>query len=317
MPPPEMSYSPAYHQAQGPLGTARSTISPMPRQSLERPEPSYPGRPHPSSAAEWTGHDDSPRMSGPRGSLAYSPEASRRASRVSDDTAAAVTRVSMTSGAVIKEDRSRESCVDQPSLMSAEHSGTARTHKRGASTEAPANYDQDAPLMLFRLSGPIQIYSFAACVYTCCALVFAVLVSPLRLCSLSPFVSNTSFKNQLCDLLSPALHTHERLVHMRPPASDRSLSTQWIHSDPDLEEPAIVTDSSRDYSIPMSIAVLLLSPFLSIAILLFAWTAASFWIFTMVMGNPDGTERKDDGRTAVLGVCKWWQTWLGKARRLS
>lgn len=243
----------------------------------------------------------------------------------------------MTSGAVIKEDRPRGSWADQPSLMSAENSGTTRTHKRGASTAAPANYDQDAPLMLvslsremlesiyrfltgllqFRLSGPIQIYSFAACVYTCCALVFAVLVSPLRLCSLSPSLRNTSFKNQLCDFLSPALHIHERLVHMRPPASDRSLSTQWIHSDPDSDEPAIVTGSSRDYCIPMSITVLLLSPFFSIAILLFAWTAAFFWIFTMVMGNPDGTERKDDGRTAVLGVCKWWQTWLGKARKLS
>ena len=66
----------------------------------------------------------------------------------------------------------------------------------------------------------------------------------------------------------------------------------------------------------MSIAVLLLSPFYSIAILLLVWTAAFFWLFTMVMGNPDGTERKDDGRAAVLGVCKWWQKWLRKARRL-
>lgn len=76
-------------------------------------------------------------------------------------------------------------------------------------------------------------------------------------------------------------------------------------------------NSGRDYSVGMSIAVLLLSPFFSIAILLLAWTAAFFWVFTMMMGNPDGTERKDDGRAAVIGVCKWWRTWLGKARNLS
>lgn len=66
----------------------------------------------------------------------------------------------------------------------------------------------------------------------------------------------------------------------------------------------------------MSIAVLLLSPFFSIAILLLAWTAAFFWVFTMMMGNPDGTERKDDGRAAVIGVCKWWRTWLAKTRNV-
>ena len=74
---------------------------------------------------------------------------------------------------------------------------------------------------------------------------------------------------------------------------------------------------NRYYAVGMSILVLTLSPFFSIAILLFAWTAAFFWVFAMVMGNPDGTERKDDGRAAVLGVCKWWHTCLGKARKLS
>lgn len=42
---------------------------------------------------------------------------------------------------------------------------------------------------------------------------------------------------------------------------------------------------------------------------------ALFWIFSVVLGNPDGTERKDDGRVAVLGVARWWANWLGFARR--
>ena len=164
---------------------------------------------------------------------------------------------------------------------------------------------------------PVPFYSFAACIYTCCALVFAVFVSPLRLCSVSPYLRNTSFQAQVCDLLSPALHIHERLVRMRPPISNRSPSTQWIYTDTDVDVPSNADDSGRFYAVGASIAVLLLSSLLSIAILLLAWTAAFFWVFTMIMGNPDGTERKVDGRTAVLGVVKWWHTWLAKARKVS
>lgn len=35
----------------------------------------------------------------------------------------------------------------------------------------------------------------------------------------------------------------------------------------------------------------------------------------MILGNPDGTERRDDGRAAVLGVRNWWRIWLRKAGR--
>ena len=107
------------------------------------------------------------------------------------------------------------------------------------------------------------------------------------------------------------------MVCMSPVASHRSSSTQWIRSDLDVEAQSTVPDPSIFYSVGMSITVLMVSPFFSIAILLCTWTAAFFWVFTKVMGNPDGTERKDDGRAAVLGVCKWWQTWLGKAQRSS
>jgi hypothetical protein len=50
------------------------------------------------------------------------------------------------------------------------------------------------------------------------------------------------------------------------------------------------------YSVGGLLMVLLLSSLLSIAFLLLAWTAAFFWVFAMILGNPDGTERKDDGR---------------------
>ncbi|KAJ5993915.1 hypothetical protein N7451_009639 [Penicillium sp. IBT 35674x] len=297
MSPPEMSYSPAYHQARSPVVAIPSPLIPP-----EHPEPSYSS---PLRSSQWMARDVSPRTSGPRGSHAHSPEASRRASRIGDEV---VQPVTVANGS--KEGRSRGSW--QPSVASGEHT---RVPKRGGVPDATSSDGgQDALLMLFRLSVPVPLFSFAACIYTFFAIIFATLISPLRLCSISPYLRKTSFRTQLCDLLSPVLHIHERLVCMPPPTSNRSSSTQWIHSDPDSEEPVPVVDSSILYSVGMSIVVLTLSPFFSIAILLFAWTAAAFWVFAMVMGNPDGTERKDDGRTAVLGVCKWWRTWLGKSR---
>ncbi|KAJ5112627.1 hypothetical protein N7532_000672 [Penicillium argentinense] len=294
--------------------TTNSTRVSRPSRSPEQSEHKNTGTAPVRPSSEWTTYDTSPRSSSRRGSHAYSPEPSRRGSRTDDDPA--VTRVVLSSGAGHKEERSRGSWADQPSLMSGEHSSSSRNHKRTVPDDHLANDSQDALLMLFRLSVPVPIYSFGASIYTCCALLFAVLTSPLRLCSVSSYFRTTSFPSQICDLLSPVLHIHERLVHMRPPISDRSSSTQWIRSEADIES-SVMDNSDRPYSIGMSIAVLVLSPFFSIAILLLAWTAAFFWIFTMMMGNPDGTERKDDGRAAVIGVCKWWRTWLGKARKLS
>ncbi|MCJ1312313.1 hypothetical protein MMC25_005987 [Agyrium rufum] len=62
-----------------------------------------------------------------------------------------------------------------------------------------------------------------------------------------------------------------------------------------------------------------LSPVFAVALAVAAFVAASFWIFSGIMGDPkgdaaDGT-KDDDGKTAVLRVRRWWVTWLGKALR--
>ncbi|PYH91675.1 hypothetical protein BO71DRAFT_302235, partial [Aspergillus ellipticus CBS 707.79] len=211
-----------------------------------------------------------------------------------------------------KEGRVRGSLTDHSSYMSGDNhpNGASRVHKRAIQDEvAVEDEEPDALLMLFRLSVPVPVFSFCAALYTIFGLLFVLLVSPLRICSCIPYFRTTSFRAQLCDLLVPQLHIHERLVCLRR-FSARSSSTQPIY-DPDA---SFVPESTASYSIGGLISVLLLSPFLSIAVLLLAWTAAFFWVFAMVLGNPDGTERKDDGRAAVLGVCRWWQIWLGKAR---
>ena len=61
------------------------------------------------------------------------------------------------------------------------------------------------------------------------------------------------------------------------------------------------------------IAVQVASPFVSMGVALAEWVAASFWLFAMMMGNPDGTERRDDGRATVLAVRDWWEGCLLKA----
>lgn len=151
MRPPEMSYSPAYHQGQDPLGTAarNSILAPLPDRPLETPDPSHPGPWRHS--IDGTPYEGSLRSSGPRRSH-QSREASRRSSRV--DNEAFVTRVVVSGGVVHKEERPRGSWADQPSLMSADHSGTRRTQKRGGPVDMPAVDSQDALLML--VSGFLQ-----------------------------------------------------------------------------------------------------------------------------------------------------------------
>jgi len=54
------------------------------------------------------------------------------------------------------------------------------------------------------------------------------------------------------------------------------------------------------------IAIQVVSPFISVGVAIAEWIAASFWLFAIIMGNPDGTERRDDGRVTVLAVRDWW-----------
>ncbi|KAF7588689.1 hypothetical protein BBP40_005322 [Aspergillus hancockii] len=218
------------------------------------------------------------------------------------DNGSMLTQTSYSSGAVRKEERVRGSWTDHSSYMSGDnhHLGASRIQKRAIHNEEPlADDNQDALLMLFRLSIPVPIFSFGASLYTLFGLLFVLFVSPLRICSCIPYFRATSFRAQLCHLLVPQLHIHERLVGLRGSSSLQSYPPQPEYHDTDG---SYISDPCEHYSIFGLIAVLLLSSLLSIAFLLLVWTAAFFWVFAMILGNPDGTERKDDGRAAVLGI---------------
>ncbi|BDD59260.1 hypothetical protein MPDQ_000210 [Monascus purpureus] len=221
-----------------------------------------------------------------------------------------LTPTSSSSGAPRKEARIQNSRPARSSYMPED----SVSHSALRMDERSSHGSQSALLLLFRLSIPVPLFSLVSCLYTIMSLFFVLLVSPLRICSLTSCFKSTSFSAQLCDLLAPVLHVHERLVCAQIPPSRRS-STQRIN---DNSNESIPSGSSKYYSIPWLILVLSLSSFLSIGLVLTAWTAAFFWLFAMILGNPepDSAEReKDDGRAAVLGVSNWWVKWLRKARK--
>lgn len=76
----------------------------------------------------------------------------------------------------------------------------------------------------------------------------------------------------------------------------------------------------------MLIIVNLFAPIVSVAIALSAWTAAFFWFYAAIIGDPEGLdqesrrsshlkEEEEDGKTSVMAVRDWWKRWLTKALR--
>ncbi|EED15541.1 conserved hypothetical protein [Talaromyces stipitatus ATCC 10500] len=170
--------------------------------------------------------------------------------------------------------------------------------------EGDRNREPNAVLVLLLLSGPIPFFSLCTSIYTFFAVLLVIFSSPLRLCPPTSFFRSTTFSTQLCKLLAPALRKHDRLAQ-----SSSSQDYYYPHYDNSS------SNSTDPFSASGLILVLSLAPFLCMGLWLAVWIAAFFWIFAMILGNPDGTEKKDDGRAAVLGVNRWWQTWLRKSRK--
>ncbi len=57
------------------------------------------------------------------------------------------------------------------------------------------------------------------------------------------------------------------------------------------------------------------SPLYAAGIAVTAWVAAGFWFTSLILGDPDGRDKKDDGRTVVLGVRRLWERWLIRGLR--
>lgn len=146
-----------------------------------------------------------------------------------------------------------------------------------------------------------QIYlSFLSPFLTLPIALYTLLVTPI-LILLSPlFLLITSY---------PSLHTQLH-TFLAPPIKAQLgfiLSSSTPLASPDDDEPANPV---------MLFVVNILSPIYAIGIGLSAWVAALFWFYAVILGDPDGGSRdsRDDGRAAVLGVMRWWESWLEQAR---
>jgi hypothetical protein len=125
------------------------------------------------------------------------------------------------------------------------------------------------------------------CFFSALFSIFAVIVitflAPLRLCrkECSPSVS-------LVRLVAPVFRNHLQMIFAK--------SLDNAHT--------------FDFSPFCLVLIHLISPLISIGNAIAAWIVAVFWVFAIIMGNPDGTEKRDDGRATVLLLRDWWERCL-------
>lgn len=150
--------------------------------------------------------------------------------------------------------------------------------------------ERKAVQILLYLSGPCVLLSFLNALWTVISLFVTTMTQPVRLCARRP-----SFGQQLGGLLGPALNLQLRSIYTPLPP----------HADEDFS-----------YRTGMLVMVQLLSPFASMGMMAVAWIVAVFWLLTMVVGDPAGTDKRDDGRETVLAIRNWWESWLVRSMSL-
>jgi len=138
----------------------------------------------------------------------------------------------------------------------------------------------------FYLSGPCALLSVAITLWTAVALFVSLALAPLKFCTTRP-----SLSKQLTTFLVPALNLQLHLVYSH--------------------------NASQEYSAPMLVVIHLLSPVVAFGVAIAAWTAAGFWFFSSILGDPGGHDggRHNDGKECIIGVRNWWERWLSRGLR--
>ncbi|KAH7117064.1 hypothetical protein B0J11DRAFT_394221, partial [Dendryphion nanum] len=138
--------------------------------------------------------------------------------------------------------------------------------------------------LLLYLSGPCALLSLAITLWTFFALLIALLLQPFRV-----LTKGQSLSSQLTTFLAPPLNLQLHLIYS--------------------------FTSSTNYSPSMLVIVHLFSPVVAIGVAIAAWTAAFFWFFSAILGDPGGSDGRNDGKESILGVRNWWDRWLSRAVR--
>jgi hypothetical protein len=155
--------------------------------------------------------------------------------------------------------------------------------------EAYRIQEENALKILLFLAMPCVALSFLNAMWAVVSLFITIFSQPVRLCARRP-----SFGQQLGGLLGPSLNLQLKCIYT-----------------------PLAPHASEDYSYhPWTLmAVQLLSPFLSLGVMAAAWVVAVFWISSLVVGDPSGTDRHDDGSETALALRKFWEKWLRRCIR--
>ncbi|KAH7398715.1 hypothetical protein DE146DRAFT_498976 [Phaeosphaeria sp. MPI-PUGE-AT-0046c] len=152
-----------------------------------------------------------------------------------------------------------------------------------------AEYHEKAPeekawQLLFFLSGPCALLSIVITFWTFLALLVSLALAPLKV-----FTKRPPLSTQLTTFLAPALNLQLHLVYSH--------------------------NASQEYSAPMLVVIHLLSPIIAFGVAIASWTAAGFWFFSSILGDPGGHDGRNDGKESILGVRNWWERWLSRGLR--
>jgi hypothetical protein len=147
------------------------------------------------------------------------------------------------------------------------------------------------------LSGPVFFVSLFGALWSLITLPIVCISHPCHLWGCARH--NSSLSTRIISSLRPVI----------------SLNLYFIYA-------SIRSSSPEAYSLLYLIGGILLSPFMSIGIALAAWTAACFWCFTVILGDPKGTEAQEkrnssltkqednDGKDSVMWCRGLWRDWL-------
>lgn len=144
--------------------------------------------------------------------------------------------------------------------------------------------EEKAWQLLFFLSGPCALLSIVITLWTFVALMVSLALAPLKFCTQRPALST-----QLTTFLAPALNLQLHLVYSH--------------------------NASEEYSAAMLLVINLFSPVIAFGVAIASWTAAGFWFFSSILGDPGGHDGHNDGKESILGVRNWWERWLSRGLR--
>ncbi|KAL8783711.1 MAG: hypothetical protein Q9213_004450 [Squamulea squamosa] len=138
-------------------------------------------------------------------------------------------------------------------------------------------------------------------IYTLFTVLLLLLLSPITVL----VRTRKPLAHQIYILLTPPIYHQLRLV----------CSTYQFDSNGDKtgsEQHHIANNKGNPI---LLILINILGPVYAAAIAVTAWVAAGFWFTALILGDPDGRDKKDDGRTVVLGVRRLWERWLVRGLR--